>query len=95
MAISDFFMPTQTGKNPMPVSKIKEEKEFEITTRIRLFKKASKLIAPIIAEHGIESYRGGGGAVLVPGQMYSAVDQHIEHILNVANWLEEGIKDNA
>lgn len=80
-------------KEPMVITE--DEQSKRIADRIKLFESASYLVTPIITEHGIESYRNGGKAVLVPGLMYTAVEQHIQHIIEVANWLEEGIKNDA
>ncbi len=46
--------------------------------------KASVLIQPVVAEHGLEEYS--------IGQLFSAstntkVDQHLDHIMRTADWL--------
>lgn len=65
MAVSDFFMPNQDKGEAMPITE--DERARRLADRISLFETASDLLAPIITEHGIESYRGGGVSVLVPG----------------------------
>lgn len=43
-------------------------------------------IEPLVNVHELESYRGPAQA-FSSGPMYTKVDQHVEHILRVANWL--------
>lgn len=54
--------------------------------RERVFIKAGTMVSPIIEQHGIEDHQDGG-AVFVRGVTVTAVDQHIDHIMRVADWL--------
>lgn len=58
-------------------------------TRLKAWEQASQLVASIIAEHGLEIYKGAAPAFSTPS-IFTKVDQHIDHIMNVANWLLQG-----
>lgn len=57
--------------------------------RTNAFRKAKELVDPIIDQHGLEAYREAPNIFVPPGNR-SAVDQHINHILYIAEWLMEG-----
>lgn len=47
---------------------------------------ASGLVEPIVQQHGLEDYKGGAN-FMTTGSTFSKVEQHIDHILHVAEWL--------
>ncbi len=49
---------------------------------------ATEMVVPIIEDHGLAEYPVGGN-VLVPGSKMTRVDQNINHILQLADWLLE------
>jgi hypothetical protein len=53
--------------------------------RKKAYKEASALIQPVVDKHGFQKYTQGPmfGHVSV----YSPVEQHVEQILRVADWL--------
>jgi hypothetical protein len=57
-------------------------------TRKEAFISAGILIDPIVEKHEIEDIRDG--AVFGPFTTSTAVNQHINHILYVADWLLKG-----
>lgn len=59
----------------------------EIIKRKVIFETAAEMIDPIIEHHGLDSYRTGG-SYTSPGYTTTKVDQHIAHIIYVANWLQ-------
>lgn len=61
-----------------------------IVERQALWNMASDLVAPVIAEHGLESYNLGPAPIFsTPPNKMTKVDQHIGHIQAVAEWLGE------
>lgn len=48
---------------------------------------ASDLVAPLVEFHGVEDY--SIGQLLNQTSKFTKVDQHLEHILRVADWLLE------
>jgi len=57
--------------------------------RIKAWKKASELVEPIIERHGLEIVAVGGAMFTNPPVKHTKVDQHIDHIMRVAEWLRE------
>lgn len=53
--------------------------------RVEAWETASNLVQPIVVEHGIEQIRNG--APFGQGYTSTKVEQHIEQILRVSNWL--------
>lgn len=51
---------------------------------------ATELIDPIIAEHGLETFRTG--PPFGHTTTFTKVDQHIDHVIRIADWL---IGDNC
>lgn len=47
---------------------------------------ATELVIPIIEDHGLEEYKTGP-AFLTHGTTMTKVDQNVENIIRVANWL--------
>jgi hypothetical protein len=64
----------------------REQMDRRIDYRERIFIKAGTLVAPIVEQHGIEDHQDGG-AIFVRGVNVTAVEQHLEHIMRVADWL--------
>lgn len=56
-----------------------------IEERIEAWLAAKELIAPIIIEHGLEEYRSG--PVFGHISTVTKIDQHIDHVTHLANWL--------
>ena len=65
-----------------------EEEYNRVQRRIDIFEKACELVAPIIERHGVENYKIGN-QVMVHGTTMTKSEQHIDHILRVADWLLE------
>lgn len=47
------------------------------------------MVAPIVEQHGIEESKIGGALFVSPTTL-TKVDQHLSHIMNVADWLMNG-----
>lgn len=58
--------------------------------RLEAWKAAEELVAPIIEKHTLEPHKGSAMAFNIP-PTFTKVDQHIGHIMDVANWL---LKEN-
>lgn len=56
-------------------------------TRLEAWEIATKLIEPLVEKHEIETYRTG--APFAQSSVTTKIDQHLEHILTVADWLLE------
>ncbi len=52
--------------------------------RIEAWVKASVLVQPIVAEHGLEEYHVGP---MFTASTNTKVDQHLNHIMTTADWL--------
>lgn len=60
----------------------------EVAAREAVWNVATELVIPIIEDHGLEEYRAGPQNILVPGpHLVTKVDQNIDHIIRVADWL--------
>jgi hypothetical protein len=57
--------------------------------RKKAWKKAKKLVDPIVELHGLQQIKGPAN-FLGSSSEQTPVDQHIGHILTVAEWLLEG-----
>ena len=55
--------------------------------RKEAWKTAAKLIEPIVKKHGLEKYSPGASLFTTGTGVVTPVEQHINHILNVADWL--------
>lgn len=55
--------------------------------RLSAWKQASKLVAPIVKTHGLEKYSLGASLFTTGIGVSTPVDQHITHIMDVADWL--------
>lgn len=53
--------------------------------KLQAWQMASELVEPIIEKHGLEKY--SSGVIFQSTSTFTAVDQHVDHILRVANWL--------
>ena len=60
-------------------------RKMTIKQRFDVWEIASKMVAPLIEQHGIELVQTG--QMFGPSFKTTAVEQHIEHILKVADWL--------
>jgi hypothetical protein len=54
--------------------------------RVDAWNAAIGLIEPIVEAHGLEEYHTSQ-TPFTRGSTFTKVDQHINHVLNVANWL--------
>lgn len=62
-----------------------EVTQMKISKRSHIWKHATELVAPIIEQHGLETYKSG--SMFGPYSTFTPVDQHIEQIIRVADWL--------
>lgn len=62
--------------------KINDDK---VKERVDIFLASKTLVDSIVSEHGLEIYRAG--QVFGSTSTYTKVDQHIDHVIRVANWL--------
>ena len=58
--------------------------------RKKAWKKAAHLVEPIVEKHGLKQYAPGASIFVTGTSVSTPVDQHINHILTVAEWLLEG-----
>lgn len=65
----------------------KEVMDKRIAHREQIFIKASVMLEPIVEQHGIADHRDGGSAIFVSAPMVTKIDQHLDHIMRVADWL--------
>lgn len=56
-----------------------------IAKRVVIWEKAVSMVNPIIEKHGFKTYRLGDP--FGNGSTFTEVDQHVEAILRVADWL--------
>lgn len=61
-------------------------REGRIQHREKIFIKASVMLEPLVEQHGIEDHQDGG-QLFVRGVTVTAIDQHLDHIMRVADWL--------
>lgn len=59
--------------------------------RLVAWSAAAEAVKPIVEQHGLEPY-GAGGNIFAPTTRFTKVDQHIDHIMRVADWLLEPIQ---
>lgn len=59
----------------------------EVARRITTWNTARDMVQPIVAIHGLEEYRSG--APFGQQSTFTKVDQHLDHIMHVADWLLE------
>lgn len=64
----------------------KSEFEEVVTRRLDAWNCASSLVSPIVELHGLTEYKSNS-TILAGGYTTTAVDQHVGHIIHVANWL--------
>lgn len=64
----------------------KEVMDKRIAHREQIFIKASVMLEPLVEQHGIEDHKDGG-AIFVNGATVTKIDQHIDHIMRIADWL--------
>lgn len=58
--------------------------------RINAWTLAAELVDPIVELHGLEDFNSGANTTIfssIGGSHVTKVDQHISHIMNVAEWL--------
>ena len=48
---------------------------------------AAALVQPIVDQHGITEQKLGGGMFMNATTAHTPVSQHLEHIVNIADWL--------
>jgi hypothetical protein len=59
-----------------------------VSTRTAAWNMASELVEPIVDRHGLEKYSTGPN-IFAQTFKTTCVDQHIDHIMRVADWLLE------
>lgn len=59
----------------------------DIVVRRVVFESANELVKPIIEQHGLEEYKQGSVAFFSTPSTMTKVDQHIDQIIRVADWL--------
>lgn len=59
----------------------------QLAERLTVWDRAAELVAPIVEKHGLETYKVGSTVISYGTSTFTSVDQHIDHILRVANWL--------
>lgn len=64
--------------------------EEQVAARAEVFKVARNLVGPIIEKHGLTRYQVGG-SIITPGSSVTEVDQSLDAITRVADWLMEDI----
>lgn len=69
-------------EQPLPRSVLDEQ----VQRRIEVFNIAARMVSGLVLEHGLETYTNAG-SILVNGYNVTKVDQHLDHILRVADWL--------
>lgn len=57
-----------------------------VAYREKVFIKASVMLEPLVEQHGIEDHQDGG-QLFVRGVTVTAIDQHLDHIMRIADWL--------
>lgn len=73
---------------------IKTKEELDAENRSKLLRRetvflmASQLVGPIVEKHGLEPTKSAW-VQADSGYTITAVEQHLDHILRVANWLLE------
>jgi hypothetical protein len=65
----------------MTISKV------EMAKKLDAWYAATKAVEPIIEKHGLVQHRVGN--IVATTATFSPVDQHIDHIVRVADWLLE------
>lgn len=55
--------------------------------RLKAWNDASELVEPIVEKHGLNQISPGGNMFGNGPAILTPVDQHIEHIFTVAEWL--------
>lgn len=56
--------------------------------KLRAWQMAMELVEPIIEKHGLETYKTGAPNIFAPPTAtFTAVDQHIDNTIRVADWL--------
>lgn len=55
--------------------------------RVHAWNAAKEMVDPIVEQYGLETYQAG--AIFAPSFKSTPVDQHIDHIIHVAEWLME------
>lgn len=63
--------------------------EAQRARKIEDFKTAVTLVDPIIQEHGLQDQEGSKNIFMTQGVSFSKVDQHVDHVIRVADWLGE------
>lgn len=59
-----------------------------VLERKAVWEMAAELVIPIVEDHGLEEYRSGPSNILMPApHVTTKVDQNIDHIIRVADWL--------
>jgi len=58
----------------------------DVATRRVAWEASQEMVKPIIEAHGLEQY-SSGDQLFVKGAIVTKVDQNIDHILRVADWL--------
>jgi hypothetical protein len=56
--------------------------------RFEAWQMAYAMVTPIVEQHGLQTYRNG--SPFGPGVTYTPVEQHVEQVTRVADWLLEG-----
>lgn len=60
----------------------------KFSEKLLAFGAAAELVQPIVEQHGLETM-GVGGNLMAPATKLSAVDQHVDQIIRLADWLLE------
>lgn len=63
------------------------KKSMSVRQKVDLWKMASQLIDPMIEQHGIELVTSG--PMFGPTYKTTKIEQHINHIISVADWLAD------
>jgi hypothetical protein len=63
--------------------------------RLEAWQYAAELVNPIVEQHGLERYSPGANIFSTGISVMTPVEQHINHILNVAEWLLNEKEDDA
>lgn len=63
-----------------------EEEPDPMSRKLEALRLAESIVEPIVEKHGLKEYKGGA-PVLYQASTFTVVDQHIDHILHVADWL--------
>jgi len=53
---------------------------------------ATELVVPVLEEHGLEDVTLAGANLFVKGSTMTKVDQNINHLTGVADWLLEPVQ---